>query len=256
MYSSWLRLGWWTRLIVVLLLVSVFFFGLNYLVFANASFMFNLVTLQLAFLPINVIIITVILNRLIAARDRRARMEKLNIVIGVFFDEIGTPLLSRMVNLDPAVGSLRDALALKPNWKPQDFDRAAVAIGDHKSKLEMDKGVLEELRDLLRGKRNLLLRLLENPTLLEHERFTDLLNAITHLYRELDARGDLRAIPPADNIHLIVDVRRCYVAILPQWLAHMRRLQTSHPYLYSLEVRTNPFDPTTRVEITQASEET
>ena len=49
-------------------------------------------------------------------------------------------------------------------------------------------GNLDELKLFLISKRNFLLMLLENPNLLEHDAFTDLLRAVFHLTEELGFR--------------------------------------------------------------------
>jgi hypothetical protein len=90
---------------------------------------------------------------------------------------------------------------------------------------------------------DVMLRLLENPFLLEHEAFADALRAVFHLAEELSARDRLDRLPDADAQHLAGDIRRAYRALAVQWLDYMRYLQRSYPYLFSLAMRMNPFDP-------------
>jgi len=87
------------------------------------------------------------------------------------------------------------------------------------------------------------LRLLENPNLLEHESFTELLWAVFHLTEELCSRVDLKQFPDADFQHLSGDIKRAYVLLIAEWLAYMKHLRDSYPYLFSLAARMNPFDP-------------
>jgi len=105
---------------------------------------------------------------------------------------------------------------------------------------------------LLVGKRDFLVRLLENPNLLEHESFTDLLWAAFHLTEELDARGGFHGLPDTDRQHLAGDVKRVYSQLALQWLAYMEHLKTDYPYLFSLALRMNPFDPNTSPVVSQA----
>ena len=78
--------------------------------------------------------------------------------------------------------------------------------------------------------------------LLEHEAFTDLLRAVFHLTEELAFRKDVKTIPPSDRKHLAGDIKRGYVLLVHQWLAYMEYLKKHYPYLFSLALRTNPFD--------------
>src|SRR5262249_55930524 len=106
------------------------------------------------------------------------------------------------------------------------------------------------LRDFLVGKREFLLTLMENPNLLEHEEFTDLLWAVFHLLEELQARKELAALPHTDLDHLTGDIRRVYCHLVIAWITYLHHLKTDYPYLFSLAVRTNPLNPSARVEIT------
>ena len=70
-----------------------------------------------------------------------------------------------------------------------------------------------------------MLRLLENPVLLEHESFTDLLRAVFHLTEELKRREDFSCLPETDCAHLSGDVRRVYEKLIIQWLDYMEYLE-------------------------------
>jgi hypothetical protein len=94
---------------------------------------------------------------------------------------------------------------------------------------------------LLLDKRSFMLRMLENPNLLEHDTFTDMLLAVFHVTEELIARVDFTALPEPDTAHLTGDIKRALRTLLIQWLSHMEHLHSEYPYLYSLEVRRNPF---------------
>jgi hypothetical protein len=64
----------------------------------------------------------------------------------------------------------------------------------------------------LKAKADFLLRLLENPNLLEHESVTKLLRAVFHLAEELSWRQDIAALPDSDLNHLSGDVTRAIAA--------------------------------------------
>ena len=96
-----------------------------------------------------------------------------------------------------------------------------------------------------------LLSLLGNQALMEHEAFTDLLWAVTHLTEELHARGDFDHLPDPDRAHLVVDVKRAYTLLGVQWLDYLRHLQSQYPFLFSLAVRTNPLDPKASVTVVE-----
>jgi len=87
-----------------------------------------------------------------------------------------------------------------------------------------------------------MVRLLENPVILEHQSFTGLLQSVFHLTEELERRKNLDALPAADIEHLAGDINRVYRLISGEWLSYMKYLKNNYPYLFSLAIRTNPFD--------------
>lgn len=105
------------------------------------------------------------------------------------------------------------------------------------------------LKGFLVARRNFMLGLLENPNLLEHDGFTELLWAVFHLLEELQAREKLTGLHEADLDHLSGDIRRAYTHLLKQWVTYLQHLKSDYPYLFSLAVRNNPLNPEAKVEL-------
>jgi hypothetical protein len=83
---------------------------------------------------------------------------------------------------------------------------------------------------------------MENPNLLEHERFTELLLAVFHITDELVAREDFDRLPATDLAHLGGDAQRAYSRLIVEWVLYLEYLQKAYPYLFSLAIRENPLD--------------
>ncbi len=122
-------------------------------------------------------------------------------------------------------------------------------IKGHESNINSKRSSLTEVKDFLVGKRPFLLNLLENSNLLEHESFTELLWAVFHLTDELAHRRDLAKLPDTDYQHLSGDIKRAYQHLILQWLDYMKHLKQDYPYLFSLAMRTSPFDTNASVEV-------
>jgi hypothetical protein len=116
-------------------------------------------------------------------------------------------------------------------------------------KIDIHKGNIDQMRSLLIDKRAFLLRLLENPNLLEHDEFTELLWAVFHLAEELSNRETVHGLPDTDYDHLAGDIKRASGLLVREWLSYMEHLKGNYPYLFSLAVRTNPFNPQASVEV-------
>jgi len=236
------HLSWQVFLGLALLALSGVLFLVHYLIFRDPKEIMIWFMGSLAFLPISVMLVSLVIDRLLRMRERQSRMEKLNMVIGAFFSELGTRLLASFSDLDPSLDSIRHHLVVKSDWSRDEFQAVRHRLRDYEYDVGLRMEYLEDWRRLLTEKRAFLLRLLENPNLLEHEAFTDLLRAVFHLTEELGFREDLRGLPDTDYEHLRLDARRAYVLLVREWLDYMHHLRDNYPYLFSLAIRTNPFD--------------
>jgi len=227
---------------VGLVLLSLVLYGVHFMIFHDEEHILVFFFSDLAFIPIEILIVTLIIDQLLASRERQARMEKLNMVIGTFFSTLGTPLLSMLARADEGVDAIRSELIFDGDWDSTRFREVNACVLSRKCTIPADRIDLEGLKHFLAANGDFLLRLLENPMVFEHESFTDLILAVTHLGEELQAREDLKYLPPADLAHLSTDVGRVYERLVPAWLKYMEYLNAHYPYLFSLAMRQNPFD--------------
>jgi hypothetical protein len=199
---------------------------------------------DIAFLPIEVLLVTIVIHRLLEAQDKRRKMEKMNMVIGIFFSSLGTWLLTYLSDQDPGLEKIRNNLILSDQWTEEEFHQVSRLLHQHPCEIDSNSIDLSLLKPRLLSQRDLMLRLLENPVLLEHESFTGLLRAVFHFSEELEKRQTLSSLPHNDLIHLTTDAKRVYSLLIVQWLEYMQYLKNNYPYLFSLAMRTNPFDET------------
>jgi voltage-gated potassium channel len=188
-----------------------------------------------------------VIEYMVDAREKRERLTKLNMIIGVFYSEVGTKLLRQFAAADPGIETIRSALIVSNDWSDADFTQALGKLRAYSARLDSRDIDHEELHAFLSGNKGFLLALLENPQVFEHERFTDLLHAVFHLAEELNARERLTGLPDADYAHLSGDINRVYGQLVVEWLVYMHHLKKKYPYLFSLAMRTNPFDADARV---------
>ncbi len=236
------RIDWQIKLGLALVILSALVYFSHYLIFRDVHHIFIYLIGDVAFVFIEVLLVTMIIHRLLTEREKRARLEKLNMVIGAFYSEVGTELLTRLSRADPHLEKIGQELIMDGEWSDRDFAAAGRRLKDYDYTIEIKKIDVAELRDYLVGKRNFLLRLLENPNLLEHEAFTGLLRAVFHLTEELTHRSQLIGLPETDYEHLAGDIKRVYSRLIREWVDYMKHLKDNFPYLFSLAIRTNPFD--------------
>lgn len=243
--------NWQLLFVLVLLAASIVFYLVHYIIFRDAHHIFIYLIGDIAFVFVQVLLVTLFIQKVLEEREKEALLKKLNMVIGAFFSEVGTGLLNRISRYDCDVDRITCEFTASSNWLKKDFGKVKERIKTHPYCTSWPRNDLPDLKNFLVNKRDFLLRLLENPNLLEHESFTELLWSVFHLTEELAARNDVMQIPETDLTHLNGDIGRVYSALTIQWLNYMQHLSTDYPFLFSFAIRTNPFNPQASAEVTQ-----
>ncbi len=225
----------------IFIATSCLLYLVHYYIFRDEHHIFIFMLGDLAFLSLEVFLVMVVIERLLVRREKQALRHKLNMVIGAFFSEVGTELLKRLLNCFRERDEISRKLAIGQNWTRAEFRKAVRFAATLHYQPDCRMINLDELHAFLKEKRPFLLRLLENPNLLEHEHFTDTLWAAFHLIEELEARESLKDLPEADLNHITADIELLYASLIVEWLAYVEHLQSSYPFLFSLVSRTHPF---------------
>jgi len=214
---------------------------LHYLVFRDAHSIFFYLLNDLAFVPIEVLLVTLIVHRVLNNREKRILLNKMNMVIGTFFSEVGTDLLKFLCLYHLESYDRKELLRFDPSWTDREFHTAQEKLRAFHPRIAIGKRHVQSLRDFLKSKRTFLLMLLENPNLLEHDSFTNLLWSVFHAADELISRRNLQNLSAEDMKHVTGDVQRVYSLLLVEWLSYMQHLKKHYPYLYAFAARNNPF---------------
>ena len=240
-WRLWLGLG--------LAAIAGVLFLVHYLIFRDSHHLGIFTLHHLAFLPVEVLLVTLILHALLEHRRHNELIQKLNMVIGAFFSEVGIDLLKRLAALDADRDRLERSFKLDGNWDDKRLKQASDEASSGGFDLKPTREGIREMRGFMSDKRSFILGLLENQNVLENERFTDVLWAVFHLGDELTRRIHIESLPDSDVAHIAADMERAYGRMICEWFEHLRHLKVRYPYLYSLSVRSNPLDEEARVEV-------
>jgi hypothetical protein len=228
-------------LALAFLALSGIVYFVHFVIFRDVHHIFIYMVGDLAFLPLEVLLVVLIIERVLARREQQNKLQKLNMVVGAFFTEVGYHLLNTLFPYFDNKAEIAEQLDINADWTKKDFRRAAQYAYSLNVEIDCSQVDLETLKTFLASKRTFILTMLENPNLLEHDRFTDLLWAVTHLDEELEARRTLANLPDKDLEHLAGDIQRMYDHLASEWLDYVEHLKTNYPFLFSLILRTHPF---------------
>lgn len=230
-----------------LILLSALIYYLHFLIFRDPHHIFIYLLGDIAFLPLEVLFVSLIFHKLLEDREKKNTFRKLNMIIGVFFSQIGNELMMLFIGKDPMLRELKDKLLFNGGWEKKEFGAAEQAIEKHPFNICLPD--LGGLKRLLIENREFMMKTMENPILLEHELFSELTMAMFHLEEELSRRTHADHFGEKDREHIDNDISRVYKALMRQWILYVRHLKNEYPYLYSFAIRTNPFDENAKVEI-------
>ena len=226
---------------IAMVLLSIVFYVIHYLIFDNAHHIFIFLIGDIAFVFIEVLMVTLIIHHLLFEWEKRSHLKKLNMVIETFFSEFGKHLLVYLSNFDKNLHKVHCFITDKNDCRELNFKSAFKAIKGYKADIDINKMDLSKLMKFLTEKRAFLVNMLQNPSLLEHETFTEVLMSVFHIAEELAAR-ELDGLSEEDIKHTKVDIERAYNKLIHQWLDYMQYTRENYPYFFRFAMRTNPFD--------------
>lgn len=241
--------NWRVVIGILLVALSAVFYLIHFWIFRDAHHIFIYLLGDIAFVFFEVLLVTLIIDQLLHEREKKSLLFKLNMIIGIFFSEAGNELLKLLSSFDTQVDRIRGDLLVTDRWSKKEFLDLRARINAYEHKMDSRQGDMGGLKIFLLEKRDFMLRILENPNLLEHDGFTDALWASLHLAEELASRKSLTDLPKADYGHLSLDMRRAYTRLISEWLNYMWHLRQHYPYLFSLAMRINPFDLNASAEV-------
>lgn len=235
------RFSWKIIAGIVMIVLSILFYFLHFLIFRDSHHIFIYLLGDIAFVFIEVLLVTIIIHQILNEWEKQSHLKKINMVIETFFSEFGKHLLVYLSNFDEDFGEIHDMIIAHKESANIDFKKAFKSLKDYQANITIEKIDLLKLSDFLNHKRAFLVNLLQNPNLMEHETFTETLMAIFHIAEELKAR-DLKKLSKEDLQHTKIDIVRAYSLLIYEWLSYMKYIKKNYPYFYVFAMRTNPFD--------------
>lgn len=216
----------------ILIALSGLMFFIHYLVFGQAMNTAYYSLMNLCFIPINSLVVTIILEKLIDYRAKKERMEKINMLVGIFFTEVGGKLMRLIIDADEGAKNYIVDF--------DDLNKIKRNLDNYNYQVNMECIDLKSIKDVLVENNNLFVTLISNESILNHQIFTDLLMSVIHLRDEIIFMEKDKGVEMNAN-HLESDVIRVYKNITIQWVHYLEYLNKSYPFLYNNAIRVNPF---------------
>lgn len=198
--------------------------------------------LDIAFIPLNVFLTTLVIDKLLEKREKTHFLEKVNMLIGVFYTDLGTTMLSNFVKGDKNISKIVSSKIQTTKWNSACCLQLKEELKNHNFKIDMLSVDITTIRDTLSSNRDLISNLIINENMHEHEGFTEALMSLLHLREEMETRC-CDSIQPFELEHIASDMSHAYKHLSIEWCNYMNYLSTHYPRLFLKALINNPFDP-------------
>lgn len=221
--------------------LSIILHSIHYVMFHDMHHLLIFLVADIAFIPLEVFFVSLILERIIEKQEEKKVIKKMNMLVGLFYQQFGNELLTLFVGVDKEIDGCDEKLLMNFSWDSGRYKELQKSIGTHSHQVDLSAVDLHALLNLLKSNQGMITNLITSPTLQEKEIFSELLMSTFHLMEELESM-DLDQLEKDDLEHLEVDCNRVYEHLSMEWAVYMEHLQESYPYLFYTAVKTNPYD--------------
>ena len=143
---------------ILLILLSVFVYVLHFVFFRDMHHILIYLVGDIAFVFIEVLLVTVIIHQLLREREKRALMSKLNMVIGAFFSEAGTSLLEFFASFDNNPKQISEMLRVDNEWTAAQFQQIRQTIKTRGYNIDIKAGDIKSLQEFIIDKRKIAMK--------------------------------------------------------------------------------------------------
>jgi len=229
------------QLILLLLCASALLYAIHYLIFRDLHHLAIFGLHELAFVPLEVILVTLGLDQLVEKTHREEARSKVSIIETLYFNESGGTMLRYLTSFDPDAARLRELLQVTEDWHSSDFRQAIRQLKSYPFLLDLDRIDFFGLHYHLSQRHEYYRSMLENPALTQSESFTEMIMKIYLLWEELDGRTNLYQLPEKDRNYLAELLHEIYRELTEYWLDNVYNHSIHNRFRLHRAIESNPF---------------
>lgn len=229
------------QLILLLLCASALLYAIHYLIFRDLHHLAIFGLHELAFVPLEVILVTLGLDQLVEKTHREEARSKVSIIETLYFNESGGTMLRYLTSFDPDAARLRELLQVTEDWHSSDFRQAIRQLKSYPFLLDLDRIDFFGLHYHLSQRHEYYRSMLENPALTQSEAFTEMIMKIYLLWEELDGRTNLYQLPENDRSYLAELLHEIYRELTEYWLDNVYNHSIHNRFRLHRAIESNPF---------------
>lgn len=111
-------------LAVILVAISTLAYYIHYIIFRDPHHIFIFMVGDLAFVFLEVFLVVLVIERILTRREKQSMLNKLNMVAGAFFSEVGNKLLGKLVRCYDRRDKTCPCLDVSMDWTSTDYKKS------------------------------------------------------------------------------------------------------------------------------------
>ncbi|MEG1481405.1 hypothetical protein [Clostridium sp.] len=227
---------------IILIVLTVILNLIYFLFVGNSQDVISALFQNLTAVPLDMLITAIIVKYVIEERDSKNSKSEINMLMGIFFHELGEELLDIFVKSDDGIDQITKKCIIKKECSDKKYDEFKVVFEQYNYKASIDRIDKEALKNLLDRNSDLVVDLISNPMLRENECFTNTVIAVMHLRDELNDRYKSYNENKYEENHINEDVNYAYKLVALKWVEYMKYLKENYPKLFEKALINSPFD--------------
>lgn len=236
------------RQMLMLLVLTILFQGLYFIFFKDRQYVYFTILHGVVEAPFNMFLTGVLFNYILNRKEQSSEREKTNMLIGIFYSEVGNELLRLFLEADMYVEYFRSKFMIKKTWTEADYKKLLLQSDSIEHSINIENIDLSKLREKLANVTGLSIDLLTSTSLQNKDDFNIIVNNVFFLKGELDDRMEGRELDEHEKVHIQKIVNELYLRLIKMWVSHMYYRQSSNEQLFIKALIKSPFDNRSRAE--------
>ena len=148
------------KLPIILIVTSAILYYIHFTIFKDFHHIALYFVEDLAFIPIEVIFVSLIIHKAIEDQEKEKIREKTNVLISVFFSEAGNSLLKALISSDDEIHRLKSIISENVHFSPKEIRLMKEGLSNHSYKLDLDGDDLCVIEDMMVSHKSFILNLI------------------------------------------------------------------------------------------------
>ncbi|PWX52426.1 hypothetical protein CYK89_14360, partial [Clostridium perfringens] len=119
--------------------LSLILHYVHYLIFQDLHHTLIFLFADIAFIPMEVFFTTLVIDKLLEKREKEHLRDKLSMLIGVFFSELGTDILNTFVYADDNTEIIAKEALVTKEWNKNEFKNLEKLVDEYEYDIDIKK---------------------------------------------------------------------------------------------------------------------